>query len=117
MLLPTHLIKFQLDHDEHRRASEVKEQQTFEKSRNPAAGAFNRAGVSGTASVAAKPANQYEESTAPGHEHASFSGVEELRTCVSTTNTEGQEGDELDRIVAEVQEIADLVFLDSKAAA
>jgi hypothetical protein len=110
LLLPHHLNKFQIDRDDFRRKLDADKQQLFDKCQEPASGACNRATVPGTANGAPKPAGQHEESAAPRHEPTSFSAVAALGNRVSATHAEGQWGDELDKFVVEVQEIADLVL-------
>ena len=114
VLLPTHLLKFQVSHDGSRRGPEAEGQQPREKSPKPASEHFNRSKISATAGAAAKPDNEREEPAVVTHEPVSFASVEGCGPSVTTTNGK-DEDDELDSIVAEVQATADLVIDISKA--
>ncbi|KAF7503362.1 hypothetical protein GJ744_003926 [Endocarpon pusillum] len=110
VLLPTHLLKFQLDqvfHDRPRRGPEAEGQQPREKSPKPASESFNRSKISATAGAASKPDNEHEEPAVVTHEPASFAAVEGFGPSITMKNGKDAD-DELDRIVAEVQATADL---------
>jgi hypothetical protein len=113
VLLPHHLDRFQLDPSGLKRNLNVEEQRLrlLDRCQKPASGNCNRATDSEPVRGAAKPAHQYEEQATPRHEPSSFATVPTLADCASATHAKGQGGDELDRIVAEVQEMADLVLL------
>lgn len=114
VLLPTHLLKFQVFHDGSRGGAEAEVKQPCEKSPKPASEHFNCSKISATAGAATKPDNEHEEPAVATDEPASFPAIEGFGPSITTANGK-DEDDELDRIVAEVQATADLVIDISKA--
>ncbi len=110
VLLPTHMLKFQVAHDGSQRGSEAEMQQLLEKPPKPASGPVDRFTVSVAADAAAIPENEHEESTIVTYESASFAAVKMSGKSAASTNEKAEEGDELDKLVAEVQATADLVI-------
>jgi hypothetical protein len=113
MLLSHHLDRFQLDPSGLKQNVNEKEQRLLDRYQQPASGDCNRATDSEPIRGAATPADQYEEKPAPRHEPDPPPAAPALDNYASATDSEGQGGEELDRIVAEVQKITDLVFTDS----
>ena len=87
------------------------EQRLRDRCQGPASGDRSRAADSEPVRGAGKPTEQKEGQATPSHDATSFAAVPALGDCAPATNSEGQGGDELDRIVVEVQKIADLVLL------
>lgn len=112
VLLPVHLLKFQVAHDGSQRSLEAEKRQLLEKSPTPALGPLDCCTVSAAAVAAAKPDDQHREPAVVTYEPASFTAAELSGKSVATTYDKAEEGDELDMLVAEVQATADLVTLN-----
>ena len=93
MLLPINLIKFQIPND----------------TPDSEAG-IQQAAIESEAHDARENPGRHEQQAIDGRASPSLAAAEDLENKVIAANLERQEDDELDDIVAEVQETADLVI-------
>ncbi len=109
VLLPVHHIRFRVVCDVSESAAEAQSQQIFEDTRNPASNALIVSAAPESVSATAQHDNGHEEPDGVGRLSFSMDASEELGTGAFFRNSDDQEGDALDMIVAEVKETAELV--------
>jgi hypothetical protein len=95
----------------------VEEQHLLEDSRSSASRAIIHSAAPERARVTAKHGDKHDEPSVLRSETASFVGTEGLGQRGIDVVSERPKGDELDRIVAELLEIADLVITCSERTA
>ena len=108
-LLPTHFIRYQVASDVLQSSLAAEQQHHLAPAGYPVSRSRAESAVPGNASSAAKADDEHQKPGIKGREPSSLGVEEDLGHRVAVKDLEGPEGDELEKIVAEVQETADLV--------
>jgi hypothetical protein len=109
VLLPITLVKFQVPNDVSRTDLDVK-YRTPGTSRNPASKSYISPATPDMVDTLTKANNDGNERGAVSFESVALAAGSELETSVISMSSTGPEVDELEKIVSEVKETADLVI-------